>query len=79
MTASERLRELDGEIGDGPWLVHGLTTNHGEAAVILRNALPLIADVVEAAERDLRDGGRANARALAVALTALRDSLETQN
>jgi len=59
VSASEKLKALEAEERDSD----------------LWHALPQIVAVVEAAETDLRDGGRANARALAAALAALEDAL----
>lgn len=103
MSASERLRELDGEATPGPWearvydhlrpgssplpmrSVYGhLRQNilrdepsEPDANLIatLRTALPLIADVVEAAEKSVRVGAHGP---LGAALTALRNALKRE-
>jgi len=59
VSASEKLRALDAAIapvGDEYWPPDGEVWMAGgnlEAVAALRNALPLIADVIEAAEEDL--------------------------
>lgn len=71
MTASERLREL--------WAFRSIYGGPAEAAVM--DALPLIADVVEAAESFAptywqNSEGNFSGPQLAIALSALREVLE---
>lgn len=85
VTASERLRELDKAM-NGPSTLdaHRQTFVAEYSKRLLVDALPLIADVVEAAERitatDAEEIGRHPymwaQEQLAPALTALRDALE---
>lgn len=85
MSASERLRELNaamtdmGVFGGSEDLVYAieLKAETASAYIALRNALPLLADVVEAAEflRDQDPDARAG-KPLDAALTALREHLE---